>query len=138
MGQTNLVAQPVFILRMKLWNVTMFFNFWALLVKMCLFEIATFFVALYFSSQLSFISGSSNVKDSCVFDEVYFPLCNCCIDNRNSLFFPPFSHQLLLRRQIPSTHQYHSVYGYQTWQDVTLPWLVPTHKVTQSFDHMVL
>ena len=65
----------------------MFFIFWTLLLKMYLFEIATFFVALYFSSQLNFVRGSSSVKDSC-FDEVYFPLCNCCYDNWNSLFFP--------------------------------------------------
>ena len=41
-------------------------------------------------------------------------------------------------RQIPSTHQYHSAYGYQTRQDGELPWVAPALKVTQPFDHVVL
>ena len=44
----------------------------------------------------------------------------------------------MLRRQIPLTHWYHSVYGYQTLQDGKLPRLALTHKVTQPFDHVVL
>ena len=64
---TNLLTQPFSILGTKLWKVviTMFFDFCTLLLKIYLFKIATFFVALYLSSQLSFISGSSNVKGSC-------------------------------------------------------------------------
>ena len=66
MGFTNLVAQPVSILRAKFWKVVMkckkyFFNAFVLFLKMYLSEVATFFLALYLSSHLSFISGSSNL-----------------------------------------------------------------------------
>ena len=57
------IAQPVSIFRTKLWKMVS--NFWTLLLKVYLLKVATFFVALYLSSQLKFISGSSNVKDSC-------------------------------------------------------------------------
>ena len=54
------------------------------------------------------------MKKICVFDEVFYPFCNCWCDNWRSVVFP-FLYQLLLRRQISSTHyQYHSFYEYQT------------------------
>ena len=65
-----------------------------------------------------------------------FLFASVCYDNWNSLF--PISIATIVKRQIPSTHQYHSVYDHQTWQDGKLPWLAPTHKVTQTFDHLVL
>ena len=99
MGQTNLVAQPVSLLRTKLWT----------LVKN---------------------------KRSVFLMKHIFLFASVCYDNWNSLFL--ISIATIVKRQIPSTHQYHSVYGYQTWQDDKLPWLAPTHKVTQPFDHLVL
>ena len=54
------------------------------------------------------------------------------------IFFPIIAMrtEILLRKKIPSTyHQYHSVYGYQACQGGELPWLVPTHKVNQTFGH---
>ena len=66
----------------------MFFNFWTLLPKMCLFAIASFFVALYFSSQLNFISGSSNVTDSCFWWIIFSSLQLLLWWLKQSLFFP--------------------------------------------------
>ena len=72
MGVTTLVAQPVSILRAKFCKIVMkckiiplidllkFSSFWPYFSK-CAFEVATFFLAQYLSSQLSFISGSSSV-----------------------------------------------------------------------------
>ena len=60
---TNVVTQPVSISRIKLWKVV--FNFWTLLLKTYLSEVAAFFVAFHLSSQLNFVSGISNIKDSC-------------------------------------------------------------------------
>ena len=42
----------------------MFFNFLALFVNMCFFEVALFFLNLYLLSQLNFINAGSHVKDS--------------------------------------------------------------------------
>ena len=33
---------------------------------------------------------------------------------------------------------YHSIYGYQTWQGGDLPWSATTHKITLTFDQVVL
>ena len=51
------------------------------------------FCCLYFSNQLNFISDNSNVKHSCFWFLIkyFFVLCNCCYDNPNRPFFPPFS-----------------------------------------------
>ena len=35
-----------------------------------------------------------------VFDELFYPISNCCYANWNNIFFP-FPYQPLLRRQIP-------------------------------------
>ena len=63
MGSTILVDQPIFIFKVKLWKaavkceIVMIFNFWVFL-KMYIFEVATFYLALYLSNQLNFFSGS--------------------------------------------------------------------------------
>ena len=52
--------------------------------------------------------------------------------------FLPFPQQPFLKRPTPLTyHQFQNIYGYQAWQDGKLPWLTPTHKVTQPFGHVV-
>ena len=40
--------------------------------------------------------------------------------------------------QKPLYLHYHCVYCHQTWQDGDIHWQAPNHKVTQSFDHVVL
>ena len=111
----------------KIWMCNLFFNFWILLLKMYLFEVATFFVALNFSIQLSFISSGSNVKRSLFLMKCIFFLSTVAI-------ISSFPYQPLLRKQISSTHQYHSVYGYQTRLNGELHWLAATDKVAQLFD----
>ena len=98
-----------------------------------LFRVFNLFCCLVFIQSTQFARDSTNVRDSC-----FCRLCKCCHDNWNSVFFM-FPKLSLLSRKIPSTHQqFHSVYGYQTGQDGELPWLPPSHKVTQSFGHVVL
>ena len=103
----------------------MFFNFCIILLKMYLVEIETFFLVLYFSSQLSFVSGSSNVKGLCFWWSIFSSL-QLLLWQMKYLFFHSFPWQPWLSWQIHSVHQYHSVYGWQTWQDGSyLDWLPP-------------
>ena len=52
--------------------------------------------------------------------------------------FFPFPQQPFLKRQtLLIYHQFQNIYGNQAMQDGKLPWVTPTHKVTQPFSHAV-
>ena len=61
-----------------------------------------------------------------VFDEGFYPLCNCCYDNWNLVFF-----SISIAAIVNEINSFN-------WQDGGLPWLAPSHKVTRPFRHVVL
>ena len=104
--------------------------------KMYLFEITTFFAALYFSNQLNFISDNSNVKHSCFWFLIkyFFLLCNCCYDKLKQTLFSP----IFIATIVKNTNYFSTPIPQCLWlpnlADGKLPWLAPTHNVIQPFD----
>ena len=66
-------------------NYLSIFNF-SVFLKMYIFEVETFYLAYYLSSQLNFFSGSMYLEDSCSW-WIIFPLSNWSHDNWKNVFF---------------------------------------------------
>ena len=102
----------------------MFFNFVSSCWKCTLWRLKHFLSSCIFP--VNSILSAAKCKRPVFLMKYFFPLCNCCYDKWNYLFFHSFPWQPWLSWQTPSVHQYRSVYGWQTWQDCSyLEWLPP-------------